>query len=106
MACRTKHAPLSETTFYTLLVLDQPAHGYLIMQRIRELSNGLVDIAAGTMYGILDNLLKQNYIDQVCSEDSRRRVYAITEKGKHALALDIERINRMIDAAKRRSVER
>ena len=48
-----KYLPLTETTFYILLSLKEPSHGYAIMQKVEELSNGRVRIAAGTMYGAI-----------------------------------------------------
>jgi DNA-binding PadR family transcriptional regulator len=93
---RDKNLPLTETTYYILLALLKPAHGYLIMQKIEELSSQQVRIAAGTLYGAIENLLKQNLIQSVKSEDNRRKVYIITEKGKEVLRLDFERMHHMI----------
>lgn len=97
---RDKNLPLTETTYYILLALLEPSHGYLIMQKVEELSNQQVKIAAGTLYGAIENLLKQNLIQSVKSEDSRRKVYVITEKGKEVLQLDFERMNHMISITK------
>lgn len=62
---RDKNLPLTETTYYVLLALLEPAHGYLIMQKVEELSNHQVKIAAGTLYGAVENLLKQGLIESV-----------------------------------------
>lgn len=93
---RHKSLPLTETAYYILLALLEPAHGYLIMQKIEEFSDGHVRMAAGTLYGAIENLLKMEYIKHVKSEDQRRKVYAITEKGKEILLLDMERMKHMI----------
>lgn len=93
---RNKHLPLTETVYYILLALLEPAHGYLIMQKVEELSNGEVRLAAGTLYGAIQNLLKLKFIRPIESEDSRRKVYAITEEGKEILCLDFERMKHMI----------
>jgi DNA-binding PadR family transcriptional regulator len=50
---RDKNFPLAETVYYILLALLQPAHGYLIMQKVEELSNGGVRMAVGTLYGVI-----------------------------------------------------
>ena len=55
---RNSYLPLTETTFYILLVLTTPAHGYAIIQEIDKLSEGSVKVAAGTMYGAIENLLE------------------------------------------------
>ncbi|MEO2078155.1 MAG: helix-turn-helix transcriptional regulator [Bacillus sp. (in: firmicutes)] len=93
---RDKHIPLTETVYYILLSFLEPAHGYAILQKVEELSNGQVRMAAGTLYGAIENLLKLKFIQPVASEDSRRKVYLITEKGKEILRLDLERMKHMI----------
>ncbi|WP_338448352.1 PadR family transcriptional regulator [Niallia oryzisoli] len=97
---RDKNLPLTETTYYILLSLLEAAHGYLIMQKVEELSNQQVKIAAGTLYGAIENLLKQQLIQSVKSEDKRRKTYVITEKGKGVLQLDFARMQHMISITK------
>ncbi|CDM70073.1 Transcriptional regulator PadR family protein [Clostridium bornimense] len=94
---RDKNLPLTETTFYILLALLEPAHGYLIMQKVEELSDGHVRIAAGTLYGALENLIKQKFIVLVPTNDKRRKVYKITDKGREILKLDLDRIKHMAE---------
>lgn len=97
---RDINLPLTETTYYILLALLEPAHGYIIMQKVEELSSFQVKIAAGTLYGAIENLLKQKLIESVQSDDTRRKVYVITQKGKEVLRLDFERMNHMINVTK------
>ncbi len=97
---RDKNLPLTETTYYILLSLLEPAHGYIIMQKIEELSGEQVKIAAGTLYGAIENLLKQKLIQSVKSEDKRRKVYVITKRGKEILQLDLERMHHMVTITK------
>ena len=92
-----KYLPLTETTYYILLSLLEPAHGYIMMQKIEELSNQKVKIAAGTMYGAIENLLKQQLIESVKSTDKRRKTYTITEKGLEVLRLDCKRLKHIVD---------
>lgn len=98
---RDKNLPLTETTYYILLALLKPSHGYLIMQKVEELSNHQVKIAAGTLYGAIENLLKQEMIIPVESEDKRRKTYVITEKGKEVLQLDFARLEYMVNMTKK-----
>ncbi|WP_026700785.1 PadR family transcriptional regulator [Salibacterium aidingense] len=93
---RDNHLPLTETTYYVLLSLLEPAHGYVIMQKVEELSDQQVKIAAGTLYGAIENLLKQELIQSVNSEDKRRKIYVITDKGREVLRLDCERMQHLI----------
>ena len=97
---RNRNLPLTETVYYILLALLEPAHGYLIMQKVEELSNGEIRMAAGTLYGAIENLLKLKFIRPVESDDSRRKVYIITEEGRRILLLDFERMMRIIDTTK------
>lgn len=92
---RNKHLPLTETTYYILLALAEPAHGYLIMQKVEEMSNGDVKIAAGTMYGAIENLVKLKWICSVPTSDKRRKVYKITPAGREIVRLETERIRKL-----------
>lgn len=94
---RSPRLPLTETVYYILLALIHPAHGYLIMSRVEELSAGQVRLAPGTLYGALETLGKQRLIARVHSDDPRRKVYQITGTGSDVLAQDTQRMADMID---------
>lgn len=95
-----KFLPLTETTFYIMLSLIKPSHGYAIMQNVEQLSENKVKVAAGTLYGAIENLTKQKLIKSVESEDKRRKVYVITDEGKEVLKLEIDRMKCLINTAK------
>lgn len=72
------------------------------MQNVEELSQGRVKIAAGTLYGALDNLLKNQLITLLDhSGDSRRKVYQITDYGMEVLQLEYERMVNLIHVSDR-----
>jgi DNA-binding PadR family transcriptional regulator len=96
---RNKHLPLTETMYYILLALRHPAHGYLVMQQVRELSAGQVDIAAGTLYGALENLKKQGLIQLVGLAQGRRKTYLITPYGVQILGEETARLMHMVSVA-------
>ena len=98
---RDKNLPLTETAYYILLALLKPTHGYLIMQKVEELSDGQVRMAAGTLYGALEALLRRNFVKPVQTDDSRRKVYVITDEGKRVLCLDCQRMSHMIHVTSR-----
>ncbi|TVX96913.1 hypothetical protein FPZ45_20185 [Cohnella terricola] len=54
-------------------------------------------MAAGTLYGGIENLLKQKWLQPVGSLDNRRKVYVITDQGREMLRLNYERMRHMID---------
>ncbi|SNZ10516.1 Transcriptional regulator PadR-like family protein [Terribacillus aidingensis] len=86
-----KLLPLSETMHYILLALREPLHGYAVMQKVEKLSNGAVKLAAGTLYGAIDNLNKHGWIEPV-GESGRRKVYMLTEEGSSILKLEQARL--------------
>jgi DNA-binding PadR family transcriptional regulator len=93
---RNSQLPLTETVFYILHALREPAHGYLIMSRVELASEGAVRLAPGTLYGALENLVKQRMIVRVDGSDPRRKVYEITNTGRHTLAQDAQRMAHMV----------
>ncbi|MFY9115337.1 MAG: PadR family transcriptional regulator [Dethiobacteria bacterium] len=97
---RNKFLPLTETTYYILLALLEPSHGYAVMQKIEKLSEGQVRIAAGTLYGAFENLAGQKLITPVESNDPRRKTYKTTAQGKKILMQDCKRMEHMIALSK------
>lgn len=57
-----KHIVLTEAYYYILLSLFKPLHGYGIMKKIAEMSDGRVKLAAGTLYGALSKLEQKKWI--------------------------------------------
>ncbi|MBD1371885.1 helix-turn-helix transcriptional regulator [Hazenella sp. IB182357] len=103
---RDKHLPLTETVYYILLSLLEPAHGYLIMKKVEDLSKGEIKMAAGTLYGAIENLLKLKLIEPVHSPDKRRKIYLITQTGRVVLQQDFERIQHMVQLTEKAFTER
>ncbi|QDP41183.1 PadR family transcriptional regulator [Radiobacillus deserti] len=86
-----KLLPLSETMHYILLALREPLHGYAVMQKIEKMSNGTVILAAGTLYGAIENLTKHGWIESV-GNSGRRKMYLITNEGSAVLKMERERL--------------
>lgn len=65
-----------------------PAHGYEIAQRLREHSGGAFDLPEGTIYPALHRLEERGWVgsDRVVVAGRARRVYALTDRGRHQLA--------------------
>ena len=91
----SKYLPLSEATFYVMAALDEPLHGYAIMQKVEAMSEGSVTIGPGTLYGAFTTLEKQALIEKV-SEEDRRKTYALTKKGRLVLAEHVRRLAIMV----------
>ncbi len=89
---------LTEATYYILLALYDPQHGYGIMQEVEELSKGRVRLAAGTLYGALNALVEKGWIVQLPLEDgSRKKNYHITDTGLKVLSNEIERLRELVE---------
>lgn len=102
MAEYKEHAPLTEAVYYILLSLYQPMHGYGIMQNIKELSRGRVNIGPGTLYGAINSLLEKGWIEpKRNSENSRKKEYLITELGKEMVKAEILRLEELLENGKR-----
>ena len=88
---------LTESTYYILLSLYKPQHGYGIMQQTEELSGGRVRLAAGTLYGALNSMLDKGWILQLPTEDgSRQKRYKLTDKGLKVLLREINRLKELV----------
>ena len=92
---------LTEATYYILLSLVTPRHGYGIMQRAEELSSGRVRLAAGTLYGAINTLLEKGWITALDGEaDSRKKEYEITEAGCEMLQKELQRLEELVQNGK------
>ena len=89
---------LTEAVFYILLSLNEPLHGYGIMQNAEKLSNGRVKLAAGTLYGAINTLLEKGWITSVPGDSGdRKKEYVITELGRKAVFAEIERHKELVE---------
>ena len=88
---------LTESTYYILLSLYTPQHGYGIMQRTEALSGGRVRLAAGTLYGALTSLCDKGWIAPLpVDENSRKKEYQLTEKGLEVLKNELNRLRQLV----------
>ena len=89
---------LTEATYYILLSLYTPQHGYGIMQQAEALSHGRVHLAAGTLYGALNTLCDKGWIIQLPVDDgSRRKEYRLTQNGLAILVNEVRRLRELAD---------
>jgi DNA-binding PadR family transcriptional regulator len=74
--------------FFLLKVLyaDKEAHGYGLVKRIEEISDGLCRPTESTIYPALDQLSRGGYVDinKVSAGKKVRKVYSLNEKGRSA----------------------
>lgn len=98
----SKYSPLTEATFYILLALRHPNHGYGIIQEVSILTNERVVLGAGTLYGAINSLIKKKWI-KLYSEDKssrKKKEYIITKYGYDAFKKEEKRLSELLDGAK------
>lgn len=87
---------MSEATYFVLAaLLEGPLHGYAIMKRAEEQSDGRVRLAVGTLYGALDRLAGNGLIEVDREETVAgrpRRYFRITEDGRSAVVAEARRM--------------
>lgn len=88
------YVPMTETGFYILLCLQQPNHGYGVVQMVERMTEGEIRLTPGTMYGSLSKMEKDKLIRFV-REEEKRKLYEITELGQEVLSLEKKRIKRL-----------
>jgi DNA-binding PadR family transcriptional regulator len=66
----------------------EPAHGYRVVESLRDQSGGVFDLAEGTVYPSLYRLERQGFVSSRwdAGEGRRRRVYRLTRSGRRELA--------------------
>ena len=69
------------------VVEPAPAHGYAIIEELRRRSSAALDLPEGTIYPALHRLEQGGFLKSRWDATSgrRRRVYAITRRGRTAL---------------------
>jgi len=85
------------TYFVLAALLDRPLHGYAIIKRASELSDGEVRLSTGTLFGALDRLVESGLVQ--AGEEEKvggrvRRAYTLTQGGHAALTAEAGRMRR------------
>ena len=91
---RKVYAPMTETGFYILLCFREESHGYNVIRKVKELTDGEIRLGPGTMYGTLSKMEKDGLLRFV-REEEKRKIYCITDLGREVLDLEMKRIERL-----------
>ncbi|MGH3146594.1 MAG: PadR family transcriptional regulator [Rubrobacter sp.] len=101
--------PLTPVALNVLLALaDGERHGYGIMLEVRERTGGRVRLGPGTLYGAIKRLKAGGVIEEVgegpeeAPDDDRRRYYRLSGFGGEVLAAEVERLDGLVRAARRK----
>jgi DNA-binding PadR family transcriptional regulator len=89
------------STHIVLALLDGELHGYALMRRVEDLSDGAVRMGPGTMYGTLNRLVGDGLIvettDRAGRDDGeRRRYYELTAEGRAVALEELERLRSLL----------
>lgn len=81
-------------------------HGYAIMSKVDELTDGAMRLAPGTLYTTIKRLLAAGLIDEVGDrpdphlDDQRRRYYRLTIGGRAVVASEVRRLETLVATAR------
>jgi PadR family transcriptional regulator PadR len=78
-----------------------PMHGYGIAQRLKQVSNNVLQLGESSLYPALQRLLVNGWVrgEWGASENNRRaRYYTLTAAGRKRLAVEREEFTQMIGA--------
>lgn len=98
MRDNVKSGALTEVTFYILLSLYSPKHGYAVMQFIEEKTGGRLSLGAGTLYGALNSMLEKG-CELFGDSEGRKKEYLITVKGKEIAEKELIRLRELVGIA-------
>jgi DNA-binding PadR family transcriptional regulator len=100
------HLPLTATVLSILLALaGGEKHGYAIMKEALLAGGGGISMGPGTLYGSLDRMMGSGLVEETgVTDNERRRYYRITSSGTRVLAAEVDRLNRALNAARRRGL--
>ncbi|MCI9142223.1 MAG: PadR family transcriptional regulator [Lachnospiraceae bacterium] len=101
MRDNAKGGALTEVTFYILLSLFTPRHGYAVMQFIEETTGGRLSLGAGTLYGALNTLEEKGWIAVVpdTGRAGRKKEYLVTGQGREIAAKELKRLQELTQTA-------
>src|SRR5687767_9581534 len=109
---KQKLNPLPAAAFQILMSLaDDDLHGYEIMRRVEEQTDGRTRIGPGTLYSSIQALLDAGFIAEVASRsddlnDERRRYYRLTAAGRKAARDEAERLADVLRVARAKKILR
>lgn len=101
---------LSEARLLILLsLLEQPRHGYGMMQDVRRLGNSNIRLTNGTLYGALRELTAGGLIELADGEPSpqskrRKQSYSLTSAGRALLNAELQKLRWLVSLGEERGL--
>lgn len=94
--------------FILLSVSSAPRYGTAIQDDVRDLSDGAVRLWPATLYGSLEELVEQKWLEEMPDDErpdgisGRERYYRITRAGRLALGREATRLESLARVARTR----
>lgn len=80
-------------------------HGYEVIKQVDEDSNGKIHLSPGALYTSIKQLLEQKLVIEVArNDDTRRRYYRLSDKGKTILSEELGYYQNTIALARERQI--
>jgi transcriptional regulator len=82
------------------LLEQEPAHGYALVQRIKQVSKDMLQVEEGSLYPALQRLLKAKLLKAewgVSATNRKVRIYRITPAGRKHLAAEVSSFEQMLE---------
>ena len=88
---REKFQTLTEQMFYILICLQNECCGIDIMEMVKQMTGGRVNVGPGTLYNLLEQFMDERIIAFTKSA-GKKRWYVITDKGRDLLEKEYNRL--------------
>jgi DNA-binding PadR family transcriptional regulator len=96
--------PLPGLSYHVLLALGEgAAHGWAVIKRIRELTEGTSNPSSGSLYLAMVRLQDDGLIAESptpAGDDARRRYYCLTPLGRAVARAESQRLERLVRRAR------
>ncbi len=99
--------PLPPAPLHIVLALNRgERHGYALMGDVEELSDGVIKMGPGTLYGTIKKLRSQGLIEETegradpSLDDQRRRYYRLTAVGQKVCNAEIQRLANLVERSR------
>ncbi len=91
---REKFQTLTEQMFYILMCLQTECCGIDIMEMVKKMTDGRVNVGPGTLYNLLEQFMDERIIAFTKSV-GKKRSYIITDKGRQLLEKEYVRLKQL-----------
>jgi DNA-binding PadR family transcriptional regulator len=98
------YVPLSPAALHIVLSLNRgERHGYAIMSDVERLSDGVITLGPGTLYGTIKKLVVDGLIEQTDTrpdptlDDQRRKYYRLTALGASVCNAELQRLANLVE---------